>query len=167
MNWLKQLVSRRRQYRDLSDEMAEHLQEKVDELMSGGMPRQDAEAAARRQFGNVLLLEEHGREVWQWALVDAILRDLKYALRQLRRNPGYTFTVLLTLGVAIGANTAVFSMVNALLLRPLPYSEPEKLASLMRNYTLAGKFDADDGQNGDAWELVRDIVPAVQDAGCS
>ena len=55
MNWLQQLVSRRRQYRDLSDEMAEHLQEKVEELMSSGMPRQDAEAAARRQFGNALL----------------------------------------------------------------------------------------------------------------
>lgn len=164
MNWLKQLVSRRRQYRDLSDEMAEHLQEKVEELTSGGMPRQDAEAAARREFGNVLLLEEHSREIWQWALFDAILRDLKYALRQLRRNPGFTFTVLLTLSVAIGANTAVFSMVNALLLRPLPYSEPEKLASLMRNYTLAGKFDSDDGQNGEAWELVRGNVPSVQAA---
>jgi macrolide transport system ATP-binding/permease protein len=167
MNWLKQLVSRRHQYRDLSDEMAEHIQGKVEELMSGGMSRQDAEAAARREFGNVLLLEEHGREVWQWRLFDAILRDLKYALRQLRRNPGFTFTVLLTLSVAIGANTAVFSMVNALLLRPLPYSEPEKLASLMRNYTLPGTFDADDGQNGEAWELVRDNVPAVQAAAYS
>src|SRR5215831_14540970 len=103
MNWLKQLVSRRRQYRDLADEMAEHLQEKVDELMTNGMPRSEAEAAARRQFGNPLLLEEHSREVWQWAIFDAILRDVKYALRQLRRNPGFTFTVLLTLGVAIGA----------------------------------------------------------------
>jgi predicted permease len=167
MNWLKQLVSRRRQYRDLSDEMAEHIQEKVEELMSGGMPRQDAEAAARRQFGNVFLIEEHGREVWQWALFDAILRDLKYALRQLLRNPGFTFTVLLTLSVAIGANTAVFSMVNALLLRPLPYSEPEKLASLMRNYTFASKFDTEAGQNGETWELVRDNVSAVQAAAYS
>ena len=164
MNWLQQLVSRRREYHNLSDEIAEHLQEKVEELMSGGMTRQEAEAAARRQFGNALLLEEHSREVWQWAMFDAVSRDLKYAFRQLRRNPGFTFTVLLTLGVAIGANTAVFSMVNALLLRPLPYSEPERLASLMRNYTLPGTFDTEDGQNGEAWELVRDNVPAVQAA---
>jgi predicted permease len=164
MNWLQQLVSRRREYRDLSEEIAEHLQEKVEELIAGGMPRQEAEAAARRQFGNALLLEERSREVWRWATFDAILRDLKYAFRQLRRNPGFTITVLLTLSVAIGANTAVFSMVNALLLRPLPYSEPERLASLMRNYTSGGAFDAEDGQNGETWELVRDNVPAVQAA---
>src|ERR1041385_9180834 len=157
MNWLRQLVSRRRQYRDLSDEMAEHLQEKIEELISSGMSRHEAEAAARRQFGNTLLLEEHSREVWQWAVFDAVLRDLRYAFRQLRRNPGFTFTVLLTLGVAIGANTAVFSMVNALLLRPLPYSEPERLASVMRNYSSGAGFDTEDGQNSEIWELVREI----------
>lgn len=164
MNWLQQLISRRREYRNLSDEIADHLQEKADELIAGGMSRPDAEAAAHRQFGNPLLLEEQSREVWQWAVFDAILRDLKYALRQLRRNPGFTLTVLLTLGVAIGANTAVFSMVNALLLRPLPYSEPERLASLMRNYSSGAGFDSEDGQNGETWELVRDNVPAVQAA---
>jgi hypothetical protein len=164
MNWLKQLISRRREYANLSHEIEQHLQEKVEELMSGGVSREEAETAARREFGNVLLLEEHSREVWKWIPLDAILRDLKYAFRQLRRNPGFTFTVLLTLSFAIGANTAVFSMVNALLLRPLPYSEPERLASLMRNYTLSGRFDAEDGQDGETWELVRDNVPAMQAA---
>jgi len=167
MNWLQQLFSRHREYRNLSDEIAEHLQEKVEELTAGGMPRQDAEAAARRQFGNALLLEEHSREVWQWAIFDAILRDLKYALRQLRRNPGFTFTVLLTLGVAIGANTAVFSMVNALLLRPLPYPQPEHLGSLVSHYEgifgSTGKATSgdDNSSDGETWELVRDNVPAV------
>jgi predicted permease len=164
MNWLQQLTSRRREEQNVSDEMADHLQEKVEELVSGGMSRPEAEAAARRQFGNILLLEEHSREVWQWAMLEAMLRDLKYALRQLRRNPGFTFTVLLTLSVAIGVNTAVFSMVNALLLRPLPYTEPERLASLMRNYRISGAFDMEDGQDGESWELVRDSVPAVQAA---
>lgn len=167
MNWLVQLVSRRREYHNLSDEIAEHLQEKVDELMSGGMPRQEAEAAARREFGNPLLLEEHSREVWQWAIFDAVLRDLKYAFRQLRRNPGFTFTVLLTLGLGIGANTAVFSMVNALLLRPLPYPQPERLGSLISHYDgvspSTGRVTSEDdnSSDGETWELVRDNVPAV------
>jgi predicted permease len=167
MNWLQQLISRRREYRNLSGEIAEHLQEKVEELVASGMPRQDAEAAARRQFGNALLLEEHSREVWQWAVFDAVLRDLKYALRQLRRNPGFTITVLLTLAVAIGANTAVFSMVNALLLRPLPYPQPEHLGSLVSHYegifNSTGKATSEDdnSSDGETWELVRDNVPAV------
>jgi len=166
MNWLQQLVSRRRENQNVSDEMAEHLQARVEELLSSGLSRQEAENAARRQFGNVLLLEEHSREVWQWATLEAILRDLKYAFRQLRRNTGFTLTVLLTLSVAIGANTAVFSMVNALLLRPLPYPQPERLGSLVSHYdgfTNKGKAVAEDDSSadGETWELVRDNVPAV------
>ncbi|HEX3156047.1 MAG TPA: ABC transporter permease [Candidatus Angelobacter sp.] len=167
MNWLQQLVSRPHEYSNVSEEIAEHLQEKIDELISGGMPRQEAEAAARRQFGNALLLEEHSREVWQWAVFDSVLRDLKYSFRQLRRNPGFTFTVLLTLSVAIGANTAVFSMVNALLLRPLPYPQPERLGSLVSHYegisNSTGKATSEDdnSSDGETWELVRDNVSAV------
>jgi len=167
MNWLQQLVFRPREYSNVSEEIAEHLQEKIDELISGGMSRSDAEAAARRQFGNTLLIEEHSREVWQWAMFDSILRDLKYAFRQLRRNPGFTLTVLLTLSVAIGANTAVFSMVNALLLRPLPYPQPEHLGSLVSHYEgilgSTGKTTSadDNSSDGETWELVRDNVPAV------
>src|SRR5262245_56084949 len=131
MNWLKQLVLRHRESGNLSNEIAEHLQEKVEELIAEGMSPEEAMHAARREFGNVTLLQERGREVWQWTTLEAILRDLKYASRQLRRNPGFTITVLLTLGFAIGANTAVFSMINALLLRPLPYPQPERLGSLL------------------------------------
>src|SRR5579871_6552500 len=133
MNWFKQLISRRQEDANVQDELAEHLQEKAEELMANGLSREEATIVARREVGNITLIEEHSREVWQWAAIEAVLRDARYAFRQLRRNPGFTFTVLLTLGLAIGANTAVFSMVNALLIRPLPYSEPARLASLVRH----------------------------------
>jgi predicted permease len=172
MNWLRQIFSRRTVYADLSDEMQEHLQEKVEELVSAGMPREQALAAARREFGNVLLLEEQGREVWTWSWLENIWRDLRFTVRQLHRDPGFTFTVILTLTLAIGANTAVFSMVNGLLLRPLPYPEPERLASLVRH--LAGVLpngqtieESDDGQDGEVWELVQDHVPSVLPAAYS
>jgi predicted permease len=166
MNWLRQIFSRRAVYADLSDEMQEHLQEKVEELVAGGMSHEQAQAAARREFGNTLLLEERGREVWTWSWLENILRDLRFTLRQLRRNPGFTLTVILTLTLAIGANTAVFSMVNALLLRPLPYPEPERLASLTRHTTGTPQGgqpveELDEGQDGETWELVRDGVPSV------
>ena len=164
MNWLKQLVLRRRESGHLSDEIAEHLQEKVEELVASGLSREEATFAARREFGNLTLLQERSREVWQWTTLESTLRDLKYALRQLRRNPGFTLTVLFTLALAIGANTAVFTMVNALFLRPLPYPRPHQLASLTRNYNYGGNSgqETEDGQNGEVWELVRDNVTAAQ-----
>jgi predicted permease len=172
MSWIQQLFRRRRIYNDLSEEIREHLDEKIEELVASGMSRDEASAAARREFGNATLLEEHGREAWQWRALETTLRDVRYALRQLRRNPGYPLTVLLTLTFAIGLNTAVFSVVNALLLRPLPYSEPERLASLNTHrdgVNQAGKSVSDDENSvdGEMWEMVRDNVPAVNAAADS
>src|SRR5215472_15394503 len=87
MQRLINLFWRRRIYTDLAEEMQEHLQEKVEELVSGGMSRQDAEAAARREFGNATVIEERSREVWRWGFLDDIFRDVRIASRQLRRNP--------------------------------------------------------------------------------
>jgi len=165
MNWIKRLFTRGRIYGDLSQEISEHIEEKVDELVANGMSRADAVTVARREFGNVALVEEHGRTVWQWTTLEYILRDARFAVRQLRRNPGFTFTVILTLSVAIGANTAVFSVVNALLLRPLPYPQPDRLASLVTHYdsNKGGQAvsDDDNSQDGETWDLVRGNVPAV------
>lgn len=166
MNWLQQLVSRKDESSNVSEEIAEHLREKAEELMAGGMPHEEAMFKARREIGNVVLIEERSREVWQWSTVEAILRDTRYALRQLRRNPGFTFTVLLTLSVAIGANTAVFSMIDALLLRPLPYPQPERVGLLQTRYSgVATDGTTIDGGNtgadGETWQLVHDNVPAV------
>ena len=172
MNWWKGVFFRRRLYGDLSEEMREHLDERVDELTQEGMSGDDALAAARREFGNRTLLEEHGREVWQWRYVEGFLRDLRLSLRQLRRAPGFSLIVILTLMLAIGANTAVFTMVNALLLRPLPYPEPENLAGAIRHVNGVlpnGRTldETDDSHDGETWELVRDAVPSALSAAYS
>src|ERR1700733_3780561 len=133
MRWLSELFSRKRRYDDLSASIREHIEERAEELIEGGMPRVEAEKTARREFGNVTLIEERSREVWQWATIESIAADLKLVMRRLRRSPGFAATVLLTLAIGIGANTAVFSVLNSVLLRPLPYPESQQLVAMRLN----------------------------------
>ena len=118
MHWLKQMFSRRRLSADLSEEMQQHLEEKIEALIAGGMPREEAVHAARRAFGNATLIEQRSREVWMWPLLESIWADIKFALRQLRKSPGFALTAILTLALWIGGMTAVFSVVESVLLRP-------------------------------------------------
>ena len=138
MQWLSQLFSRRRRYDDLSVSIQEHIAERADELVEEGMPRQQAEQAAKREFGNVALIEQRSREAWQWTALESVLSDVRFALRRLLKSPGFTATILLTLAIGIGANTAVFSVVNSVLLKPLPYPHSEELAALWMNAPGAG-----------------------------
>src|SRR5216684_35355 len=130
MNWLRQLFSRRRMYGELSEEIREHLEEKTEELVAGGMSREEAAYAARREFGNVSLVEENGRGVWRWPSIENFLADVRYGLRMLRRNAVFTAVGLLTIAIGIGANAAVFSVVNSVLLKPLNYPKPQELVAL-------------------------------------
>ena len=145
MNWLRQLVSRRRLYGDLSEEIREHLEEKVAGLVGNGMSRKDAEFAARREFGNVTLTEERARDVWRWPSLENLVRDVRYGFRMLRNNPGFSVVAIVTLALGIGANTAIFSVVDAALIRPLPYFEPNRLITLGEVRPQEGQSDSDRG----------------------
>ncbi len=130
MNWLPDIFRRRKIYDDLAEEMRLHLEERTAQFLREGMSRKEAEQAARRAFGNSTLLEERSREVWQWPLVESIATDLKLVFRRLRNSPGFAATVILTLAIGIGANTAVFSVLNSVLFKPLPYPNAEQLVAL-------------------------------------
>src|SRR5215472_9673126 len=134
MNWIKRLVSRRRIYSDFSEEIREHLEEKIDELVASGMSREEATHAARREFGNATLIEERGREVWQWPSIENILMDVRYAVRVLRKNPGFTVVAVLTLAFGIGANTGIFTILNGAALRPLPLPDSDQLVSVYQSF---------------------------------
>jgi predicted permease len=130
MQVLSKLFSRTRRYDDISVSIREHIEERTEELIEEGMARKQAEQAARREFGNVTLMRERSREVWQWPALESIVADLKLTLRRLRKSPGFAATVLLTMALGIGANTTVFSVIDSVLLKPLPYPNPGQLAAL-------------------------------------
>jgi predicted permease len=133
VKWPAQFFNRHRRYNDLSASIREHLDERIEELMEDGMTRAQAEQAAKREFGNVALIEQRGREVWQWPTIESVAVDLKFALRRLGKSPGFAAAVILTLAIGIGANTAVFSVLDSVLIRPLPYPQPDQLVSLHLN----------------------------------
>jgi len=133
MQPLPRLFGRNRRYQDIDVSISEHIQERADELEGEGMPRKQAEQAALREFGNVALVQQRSREQWQWRALESFLADLKFTLRRLRKSPGFAVTVLLTLAIGIGANTAVFSVVDGVLLKPLPYPNSNRLTALWLN----------------------------------
>jgi predicted permease len=131
MNWFTRIFRRRNLYSDLAEEMREHIAEKTEQFMREGMSREEATRAARRAFGNATLIEERGREEWQWPKLESLLADAKFALRQLRRSPGFAITAVLTLALGIGANTAIFTLIDSIMLRPLPYPQQERLVRML------------------------------------
>jgi len=130
VNWSRQLFSRRRHLDELSESIREHLEEKVADLMDRGMTRKEAERTARQEFGNVTLIEQRSREVWQWPTLESIVADLRYTLRQLCRAPGFAVTAIVVLALGIGASVAIFAFVDAALLEPLPYADPNRLMAV-------------------------------------
>jgi predicted permease len=127
---LKALFLRRRLDRDMADELAFHEAMLKERLQRQGTPRHELDAATHRQFGNSSRWHERLRELWQFRSLENLVRDFSFAGRVLRKSPGFTVVAILTLALGVGANTTVFSMINGLLLRPLPVHESGRLCVL-------------------------------------
>ncbi|HMF79018.1 MAG TPA: ABC transporter permease, partial [Bryobacteraceae bacterium] len=133
MSWLSRLRNALRPQRldeELADEMRDHMERRAARLCAEGWEPDEARRQAQISFGNVTKLREQSREMRLWAALESMLQDTRYAWRGLRKGPAFAVTAVLSLGLAIGANTAIYSIVDAAMLRPLPVPEPERLVTL-------------------------------------
>ncbi|NIR02732.1 MAG: FtsX-like permease family protein [Gemmatimonadales bacterium] len=127
---LQVLIAPNRAWQEMDEEMQFHLEMEIDELVRGGMDRPEARRQARVRFGGVERFKEEGLEARGLRALDDLSRDLRYAIRGLKRAPGFSLVVVLTLALGVGANTAIYSVVSGILLQPLPYQQPGQLVTV-------------------------------------
>ncbi|HLJ78411.1 MAG TPA: ABC transporter permease, partial [Acidobacteriaceae bacterium] len=148
----------------LREEIDAHVAMQADEYIRDGMPPAEARRQARLRFGPAEAVREQYHAEEGLPMVEKLGADIRFGVRQILRNPGFSLTVIVTLALAVGANTAIFSIANALLLRSLPYGHPERLGTIFTRISGPGASDDRHHVNGEQWELLRDRVPALLSA---
>ena len=127
------LFRRKQLYAELEEEMRLHVALRTQQQAEAGIDPDEAGHAAQRRFGNTLLLKELSRDVWGWRSLEVLLQDLRFGIRLLLRNPGFTAVAIAALALGIGANSAIFSVIHGVLLKPLPYRDPARLVRVYEN----------------------------------
>ena len=160
MSWKRQFaklrarLTRRQAGGDLEEQIRFHLRMEEQENLEAGMSPEEARYAALRRFGNVALAQERSTEMWKWLWLEQLIQDVRYAIAQLSRKPGFTAVAVLTLALGIGANTAIFSLIDAVMLRMLPVQRPDELV-LVKHYNPKWG-EASPSFTNTLWEQIRD-----------
>lgn len=158
---LRNLFRRRRVNEQLDDEVRAYVEMLAEQREAAGVTRREAWRSAQAEVGGIEQVKQSVRDSRTGAGLEQIAQDVRFGLRQLRRSPGYTATALITLALSIGVNTAIFSVVNALVVKSLPYSRLEDLGTIYTRIRGQNATDERHNINGEQWELLRDQVPAL------
>ncbi len=158
---LSNLLEKEKIDRQLENELRAYVDMATDEKIAAGVPASEARRNTLADFGGIEQVKQSVRDDRAGAGLEVVGQDVRYGWRQALRNPGFTAAVIVTLALSIGANTAIFSVVNALMLKSLPYPHPERIGTIFWHIEGSQPFEGKSDIRGDQWELLRDDVPSV------
>jgi macrolide transport system ATP-binding/permease protein len=158
---VKNLFEKEKVEGQLEDELHTFVELATDEKIAAGVSASEARRITLTELGGVEQVKQAVRDYRAGTTIETVWSDVRFGWRQLLRNPGFTAAVVVTLALSVGVNTAIFSIVNALILKSLPYSEPDRLGTIFMRMRGSGSFDGFNDIDGEQWELLRDSVPSL------